>query len=107
MQPRRGIEELKKRDNKFQGIRIKGGGRKKIYDQEPKIKKIIEDMIEPHTRGDPESPLRWTSKSVRNITDFLQEKGYVVSHKTVASILHDLDNCNQNKKRTDCASKIA
>lgn len=97
---RRGIEELKKRDNKFKGVRIKGGGRKKISDQEPKIKKIIEDMIEPHTRGDPESPLRWTSKSVRNITDFLQEKGYSVSHKTVASILHDLEYSLQGNRKT-------
>ncbi len=97
---RRGIEELKKRDNKFEGIRIKGGGRKKISDQEPKIKKIIQDMIEPDTRGDPESPLRWTSKSVRNITDFLQEKGYAVSHNTVASILHDLEYSLQGNRKT-------
>lgn len=97
---RRGIEELKKRDKKFKGVRIKGGGRKKILDQEPKIKEIIEDMIEPHTRGDPESPLRWTSKSVRNITDFLHEKGYIVSHKTVASILHDLEYSLQGNRKT-------
>ena len=57
-------------------------------------------MIEPHVRGDPESPLRWTSKSVRNITDFLQEKGYIVSYKTVASILHDLEYSLQGNRKT-------
>jgi hypothetical protein len=43
---RRGIEQLKKRDRKFKEVRIKGGGKKKISAQQPKIKKIIEDLIE-------------------------------------------------------------
>jgi transposase len=97
---RRGIAELKQKNKKFQGVRIKGGGRKKISDREPKIKKIIEDLIEPDTRGDPESPLRWTCKSVRNISDFLEEKGYAVSHRTVASILNDLEYSLQGNRKT-------
>lgn len=97
---RRGIEEIKKGDKKFQGIRVSGGGRKKIVEQTPKIKKIIEDLIEPGTRGDPESPLRWTIKSVRNISDFLKEKGYDISYKTVAAILHDLEYSLQGNRKT-------
>jgi len=97
---KRGISELKQKNKKFKGVRIKGGGRKKILDQEPKIKKIIENLIEPDTRGDPESPLRWTCKSVRNISDFLEEKGYLVSHRTVASILNDLEYSLQGNRKT-------
>lgn len=97
---RRGVEELKKRKNQIGRTRIKGGGRKKLSDQVPKIKKLIEDLIEPDTRGDPESPLRWTCKSVRNIADFLQEKGYSISYKTVSSILHDLEYSLQGNKKT-------
>jgi len=97
---RRGVEELKKRKKQIGRTRIKGGGRKKLSDQVPKIKKLIEDLIEPDTRGDPESPLRWTCKSVRNIADFLQEKGYSISYKTVSSILHDLEYSLQGNKKT-------
>lgn len=97
---KRGIEELKNRDKKFKGIRINGGGRKKITAQEPGIIKIIEDLIEPDTRGDPESALRWTCKSVRNIADFLLEKGYNLSHQTVASILHELEYSLQGNRKT-------
>lgn len=97
---RRGIGELNQKNKEFKGVRVQGGGRKKILDQEPKIKKIIEDLIEPDTRGDPESPLRWTCRSVRNISDFLEEKGYVVSHRTVASILNDLEYSLQGNRKT-------
>ena len=100
---RRGVEELKqikKRKNQLGRIRIKGGGRKKISDQKPEIIKIIENLIEPDTRGDPESPLRWTCKSVRNIEDYLQENGYNISYKTVSSILHDLEYSLQGNRKT-------
>ena len=97
---KKGVEEIKQGNKKFKGIRISGGGRKKISEQEPKIKKIIEDLIEPDTRGDPESPLRWTIKSVRNISDFLKEKGFEISYKTVASILHDLEFSLQGNRKT-------
>lgn len=100
---RRGVQELKQRKQKkdqIGRIRIEGGGRKKITDQDPEIVKIIEDLIEPDTRGDPESPLRWTCKSVRNIEDFLQEQGYDISYKTVSSILHDLEYSLQGNRKT-------
>ena len=45
-------------------IRREGGGRKKILDKNPEIVKALESLIEPSLRGDPESPLRWTCKSV-------------------------------------------
>ena len=73
---------------KVKGVRISGGGRKKIIETNPDIKNIIEEIIEPETRGDPESPLRCTCKSVRNIADSLKKEGCDVSRQTVASILH-------------------
>ena len=73
---------------------------KKIIETNPDIKNIIEEIIEPGTRGDPESPLRWTCKSVRNIADSLKKEGYDVSHQTVASILHSLEYSLQGNKKT-------
>lgn len=97
---RRGINELKIKNRKdIERVRTHGGGRKKITDKNPKLKKIIEDLIEPDTKGDPESPLRWTCKSVRNISDFLREYGYDVSPKTVATILHDLEYSLQGNRK--------
>lgn len=96
---RRGINDLKK-NRDYGMVRACGGGRKKVTEQKPKIKKIIEELIEPDTRGDPESPLRWTCKSVRNIADFLHRKGYEISHNTVASILRDLEYSLQGNKKT-------
>ena len=100
---RRGIAELKQGNRKIQQlktVRIKGGGRKKVTEQDPDIKKIIEALIEPDTRGDPESPLRWTCKSVRNISDFPCEQGHNISYKTVSSILHDLEYSLQGNRKT-------
>jgi transposase len=97
---RRGIKELKANNKKFKGIRVNGGGRKKATDNDPDLEKILEEIIEPDTRGDPESPLRWTCKSVRNIADLLKEEGYNVSHQTVASILHDLEYSLQGNRKT-------
>ena len=81
-------------------MRNSGGGRKKISNEFPDIIKIIEEIVEPDVRGDPETPLRWTCKSVRNIKDLLEKKGFDVSHQTVASILNDLDFSLQANKKT-------
>lgn len=96
----KGAIELKQNNKNFNRIRVIGGGRKKIIDQKPKIQKIIENLIESDTKGDPESLLKWTCKSVRNIADFLQDQGYRISYKTVASILHNLDYSLQGNKKT-------
>ena len=98
---RRGIKELKEGKKKSTDkVRNSGGGRKKISDEFPDIIKIIEEIVEPDVRGDPETPLRWTCKSVRNIRDLLEKKGFEVSHQIVASILNDLDFSLQANKKT-------
>jgi transposase len=97
---RRGIKELKKKPKKLISVRREGGGRKRSVETNPELTKILQEIIEPETRGDPENPLRWTCKSVRNISDALKKEKLDVSHQTVASILHELEYSLQGNKKT-------
>jgi hypothetical protein len=81
-------------------IRRPGGGRKKLRDQNPELVKKIEDLVDPVTRGDPESPLRWTCKSVRNVEKGLLRAGYSVSYRTVARILNEQEYSLQANRKT-------
>lgn len=97
---RRGMYEAEYGDADVDRIRQLGAGRKKLVDRTPKILQLIERLIEPGTRGDPESPLRWTCKSVRNVADFLRVKGHPIGRQTVANILHDLEFSLQGNRKT-------
>jgi transposase len=97
---RKGIQDLNEKNKTLQRVRKEGGGRKKATEKFPELKSILESIIEPDTRGDPESPLRWTCKSVRNITDLLKKEDLNVSPKTVATILHELEYSLQGNKKT-------
>lgn len=72
-------------------IRRKGGGRKPIEQQLPGIKEELEKLVDPYTRGDPESPLRWTSKSQDRLAEELTARGFAVSAVTVGKLLLELD----------------
>ena len=72
-------------------IRRPGGGRKKLRLTDPGIMVALEQLVEPTTRGDPESPLRWTSLSLRKLAAALTERGHAVSHQWVAEALRALD----------------
>jgi hypothetical protein len=69
-------------------IRQPGGGRKPIMELAPSILETLESLVEPGTRGDPESPLRWTCKSTRKLADELRQREYRVGERTVAMLLH-------------------
>lgn len=97
---RRGILDLRVKPENLIASRTTGGGRKKSIDSNPDLKRILQEIIEPDTRGDPESPLRWTCRSVRNIADALQQESLTVSHTTVAAILHELEYSLQGNKKT-------
>ena len=71
-------------------VRRPGGGRQRIEDKHPDIKDRLESLVEPLTRGDPESPLRWTCKSVRVLANALKKMGIQVSHVAVAGLLKDM-----------------
>ncbi len=64
-----------------------GGGRKRLTVADPGLVAALEALVDPATRGDPESPLRWTSKSTRQLADALAAQDHEVSHSTVGALL--------------------
>jgi Rhodopirellula transposase DDE domain len=81
-------------------IRRKGAGRKKAVDKNPGLREKLDRLVDPVTRGDPESPLRWTCKSVCVLAEELQREGHAISYQTVAELLHEMDyslQANQKK----------
>lgn len=85
-----GCKELKaigKSEFSNQDIRKKGAGRKKAVEKYPELLSELEKLIDPYTRGDPESSLRWTCKSVRKLSDELKKNGFKASHNLVAELL--------------------
>jgi len=81
-------------------IRRPGGGRKRAIDTDPTLRQDLERLVEPSTRGDPESPLRWTCKSVRKLAAELQQQGHRVSHQPVAEVLRELGYSLQANRKT-------
>ena len=80
-------------------IRRPGGGRKRTTDTDPTLREDLERLVEPVTRGDPESPLRWTCKSVRKLAEELRGIGHQVSHQLVAELLHELEYSLQANRK--------
>ena len=98
---RQGIAELKDPASLAPGrIRRVGGGRKKAVDQDASLKSDLEHVLESTTRGDPEAPLRWTCKSVRQVTAELTRMKHRVSHQVVADLLHALGYSLQANRKT-------
>ena len=65
----RGIKEMKDKDKtSSESVRKTGGGRKRIIEKNPELKRDLDTLMEPVTRGDPESPLLWTCKSLRKLS---------------------------------------
>ena len=77
-----------------------GGGRKKLTDTDPTLLSDLERLVEPVTRGDPESPLRWTARSTQNLADELVRQGHRASANTVATLLKGMDYSLQSNKKT-------
>jgi len=81
-------------------VRAPGAGRKAKAVLDPGLKRALERLVEPVSRGDPESPLRWTCKSTRRLAQELADEGYPVSHRLVAELLHELDYSLQGNRKT-------
>lgn len=96
----RGIQEIESGDIDCSRIRKEGQGRKKKTDEYSELEEAIESILSPYSRGDPEGPLRWTIKSIRQITFLLRQKEYDVSYRTVARILHKKGFSLQGNKKT-------
>ena len=92
-----GIKELNESDSttsisntEKRRIRAKGAGRKPITVTQPGIKEAIERLVDPETYGNPMNPLRWTTKSLRNLQKELQAEGYTVGYDKVGDLLKEL-----------------
>jgi transposase len=81
-------------------VRASGGGRKKADVANPELVDALNSLIEPGTRGDPESPLRWTTKSTRKLSAELTGMGHAISHPVVAKILHSIGFSLQGTRKT-------
>jgi transposase len=81
-------------------VRKIGGGRKKVTVGDSTLLKDLESLIEPLTRGDPESSLRWTCKSLRKLASELVNQGHAVSHRVVGELLEELGYSLQANRKT-------
>ena len=82
-----GLRELTGSDVPTERVRREGGGRKSLAEHDPALLTDLEALVDPDTRGDPMSPLRWTCKSTRQLAGALQERGHRVGYRTVAALL--------------------
>ena len=96
-----GVKEIKGRKKLPEGIRREGGGRKLQTEKDPDLKSDLENIIEGATRGDPEQPLKWVSKSTRNIADELNRKKKRASHVLVSRLLANAGYSLQANRKTD------
>lgn len=94
-----GLRELGSSED-MSRVRHLGGGRKRLTETMPELLDALEEIVGETTRGDPESPLRWTCKSVRKITKELTKQGFDLSYQSVANILHELEYSLQAAKKT-------
>jgi transposase len=83
----RAVQELEEPGPPAGRVRRPGGGRKRLVDRDPGLVEALEALVDPATRGDPQSPLRWTSKSTRQLAEALTAAGHPVSYHTVGELL--------------------
>src|SRR5947209_8956084 len=81
-------------------VRRPGGGRKRLSHADRTLRQDLEALVDPATRGDPQSPLRWTCKSTRKLAEALAGKGHAVSHQTVARLLQEMGYSLQVNRKT-------
>lgn len=96
----KGIFEIKSESIEIGRIRKSGGGRHSIQISNPMVLEKLEAIVDSNSRGDPESPLKWTCKSTRNISKELSAKKLFVSHSKVAHLLSELGYSLQGNKKT-------
>lgn len=99
-----GLKELVERPEGMEGssrrIRRVGAGRKTTVTDDAALLAALESLVEPVTRGDPESPLRWTCKSLRQLATELGEQGHSVSHTSIGGLLKQLGYSLQGNRKT-------
>ena len=96
----KGIRELEEDSLAAGRIRHPGAGRRKLLVSDPELPRALETLVEPLTRGDPESPLRWTCKSTRTLAAELTSQNHPVSHEKVAQFLRGMEYSLQGNRKT-------
>jgi hypothetical protein len=97
----RGLRELQSGETLSpERIRRPGGGRKRATDKDATLLADLDGLVEPTASGDPDSPLRWTSRSVRRLAEDLQGMGHEASHRLVADLLHASGYSLQANRKT-------
>ena len=97
----KGIRELEGEPVAIGRIRRPGAGRPQLTTLDPKLPLLLEDLVEPLTRGDPESPLRWTCKSTRTLAAEMSAQHHPLSHEKVAQLLRTMNYSLQGNRKTE------
>ncbi len=96
----RGRSEVEASTEERRRVRRVGGGRRRKIEEDPQLLVALEALVEPSTRGDPESALRWTCKSLRVLAGELVRVGHTVSYRTVGRLLKYMDYRLQANSKT-------
>ena len=97
----RGMAELQDPEApQMEGIRKPGGGRRRAVESDPTLQSDLEHLVDPVTRGEPDSPLRWTAKSARNLSAELNKMGHSTSEHLVRDLLHAMGYSLQANRKT-------
>ncbi len=98
----KGIQEIEDGTAPLPGrVRRSGAGRKQLVVNDPRLLAALERLIDPETRGDPESPLRWICKSTRTVAAQLTRQKHPISHVKVAQLLHEQGYSLQSNRKTE------
>lgn len=81
-------------------VRRSGAGRKRLTETQPGLLSALDALVEPTSRGDPDSPLRWTCKGIRRLAAELQRQGFTISPQKVGQLLAELDYRLQANRKT-------
>jgi transposase len=96
-----GVRELDDAPDPRGRVRRPGGGPKRLVERDPGLLEALEELVDPDTRGDPQSPLRWTCKSTRELAEALTAQGHPVSDDTVGRLLRQQDYTLQRTQKTE------
>jgi hypothetical protein len=96
-----GVRELDDAPDPRGRVRRPGGGPKRLVERDPGLLEALEELVDPDTRGDPQSPLRWTCKSTRELAEALTAQGHPVSDDTVGRLLRQQDDTLQRTQKTE------
>lgn len=88
-----------KRRDTIRKVRKVGGGRKPLVEKDTELIRLLEALVDPSSRGDPTSPLRWTCKSTRKLAQELSSRGHSISHAMVGHLLVGLNYSLQSTRK--------